>query len=70
MRSWVAQTLGPKQVLHISRSVMSQIRGSVSNPREYRLDPAENAELVYSWLFQLARQIRSGEVTLPQTHKN
>lgn len=69
MRSWVSETLGPKQVLHISRSVMRQIRGSVANPQECRLEPAENAELVYSWLFQLAKQIRSGAVSLPQTHQ-
>lgn len=69
MRSWVSETLGPKQVLHISRSVMRQIRGSVANPQECRLEPGENAELVYSWLFQLAKQIRSGAVSLPQAHQ-
>ena len=47
MREYVKQRFGEEKVLHISRNVVNAIRGGIACPREVRLTPEENMDLVY-----------------------
>lgn len=64
MREYVKQRFGEEKVLHISRNVVNAIRGGIACPREVRLTPEENMDLVFPGLVELKTQ------STTRQHKN
>ena len=62
MRDFTLQKFGPNKVLHISRTVIDKIRDGVTCPKESRLTPEQNVELIYEDIIKLYRQIQNGEI--------
>lgn len=70
MREFVERKFGREKVLHISRMVYDTIRGGIACPKECRLSPQENAELVYETTMKVYRMFQEGKISsLPDDMK-
>lgn len=58
MKEFTVQKFGEDKILHISRNVVDKIRGGIASPREVRLTPKKNVELVYPWILNIQDQIK------------
>ncbi|MGM9593101.1 MAG: radical SAM protein [Candidatus Onthomonas sp.] len=68
MKEFTARTFGADKVLHISRNVVNTVRGGIACPRQVRLAPEENVDLVYPWLRELEEKVQSGELKPVREH--
>ncbi|MDO5409735.1 MAG: radical SAM protein [Lachnospiraceae bacterium] len=66
MREFTRREFGEDKVLTVSRFVTDAVRGGICHPKECRLSPEENVELVHEGLVKFYRQVQSGEVKLPE----
>lgn len=66
MKDFTAKTIGADKVLHISRNVVDTIRGGIACPREVRLKPEENMNLVFPGLRVLRDQMLADRSMLPE----
>lgn len=70
IREFVERKFGKDKVLHISRMVYDTIRGGIACPKECRLSPQENAELVYETTMKVYRMFQEGKISsLPDDMK-
>lgn len=60
MKEFTAKTFGADKVLHISRNVVNTVRGGIACPREVRLKPEENADLIFPGLYDFRNQVVAG----------
>lgn len=64
MQEFTKREFGPKKVLHISRNVCDTIRGGIARPKEVRLTPEQNMDLVFPGLCNLKNQMQKDETIL------
>lgn len=58
MRAFVKENFGEQQTLHISRTIVNRIRDGVACPKESRLSPEDNIELIYPGLREFRDKFR------------
>lgn len=69
MRDFTHQKFGADQVLHISRMIIDKVRDGVTYPKESRLTPEQNIELVYESIVNLHHKIQSKEILPIESNK-
>lgn len=68
MKDFTAKTFGLDKVLHISRNVVDAIRGGIACPKEVRLTPEQNMELVFPGLTNLRNQMMADKSTVQENY--
>lgn len=70
MKEFTARTFGADKVLHISRNVVNTVRGGIACPRQVRLTPEENMELVFPGLRTLRDEVLTDKSTMLQKQRS
>lgn len=70
MKDFTAKLFGADKVLHISRNVVNTIRGGIACPKEVRLTPEENMDLVFPGLRALRDQIMADKSAILQNPRS
>lgn len=61
MKAFVKKVFGQEKVLTISRFVSEKVRGAVTCPKECRLTPKQNVEMIHEGLTDLFHRVKVGK---------
>lgn len=64
MKQFTKEMFGDSQTLTISRMVSKEVRGGIAHPKECRLTPEQNVEMIYPGLVDYWRKVKNQKVNL------
>lgn len=66
MKEFVEKEFGTHKKLTISRMVSEKVRGAVAHPKECRLSPKQNVEVIHKQIVEFWKKVKNNEAKLPE----